>query len=248
MPGGIIGIGFVTEYCYAPMSDRPTGILTKGDIEFLRGNSSKSDAAKRNQRMRIRNRVRSAIIDFSLLFAHLDRKDRHQVMLSSNGRSTTMMSHAGEELGPPELEWDIIEIDKEKPPIMTGGFRSMHAFSYQCLFEAIEGLDFFDSMDVHSAEIVESLVEESLQDAYGSIGAVRDVDVSITVSDPDVNLDQLESRFRSGKPLSDREVEHLIHCRRISFDEMVEFVRDESRHRSEESEESDSEYSNRGFQ
>lgn len=230
------------------MSDRTAGILTNGDIEYLRGNSSKSDAANRNQRMRIRKRVRSAITDFSLLFAHMEPKDRLQVMLSSDGRSPIMRHHQGEELGPPELEWDIVEVNEDVPPIMTGGFRSMHAFCYQCLFESLEGLDFFESEDVHSVEIIQSLVEEGLEDAYGSIGTVRDVDVNITVSDPDVNLDRLESKFRSDKPLSNKEVEYLIHCRRISFEEMVEFVRDESRHRSEDSRASDNQHDNRGFE
>lgn len=70
---------------YAAMieqQDRPRGILSKRDRQFLLEESYREDLApqsQRNVRSRIRDRLRNAILDFYLLDEYLDNQDREQV-------------------------------------------------------------------------------------------------------------------------------------------------------------------------
>lgn len=59
---------------------RPRGILTKTDREFLLGDGDlASKQATYNARSRIRERVLNGILDFSILFHHLDNRDLKQI-------------------------------------------------------------------------------------------------------------------------------------------------------------------------
>jgi hypothetical protein len=60
--------------------DRGRGILTPSDREFLLGRKTDyTDHSKKQKRNRIRRRVRNAILDFTILFDHLDDRDRETV-------------------------------------------------------------------------------------------------------------------------------------------------------------------------
>ena len=60
--------------------DRGRGVLTQSDREFLLGRKSDyTEQSRRQKRSRIRRRVRNAILDFSILFEHLDDRDRQMV-------------------------------------------------------------------------------------------------------------------------------------------------------------------------
>ncbi len=60
--------------------DRGRGVLTQSDREFLLGRKSDyTEQSRRQKRSRIRRRVRNAILDFSILFEHLDERDRQMV-------------------------------------------------------------------------------------------------------------------------------------------------------------------------
>ncbi|MFC7198751.1 hypothetical protein [Halospeciosus flavus] len=60
--------------------DRGRGVLTQSDREFLLGRKSDyTEQSRRQKRSRIRRRVRNAILDFSILFEHLDERDREMV-------------------------------------------------------------------------------------------------------------------------------------------------------------------------
>lgn len=60
--------------------DRSRGILTPSDREFLLGRKTDyTEHSKKQKRNRIRRRVRNAILDFSILFEHLDDRDRETV-------------------------------------------------------------------------------------------------------------------------------------------------------------------------
>ncbi|GGN20769.1 hypothetical protein [Halarchaeum nitratireducens] len=59
---------------------RPRGILTPSDREFLLGHKTDyTDHSKKQKRNRIRRRLRNAILDFSILFEHLEERDRETV-------------------------------------------------------------------------------------------------------------------------------------------------------------------------
>ncbi len=60
--------------------DRPRGVLTPSDREFLLGRKTDyTDHSKKQKRNRIRRRVRNAILDFSILFECLEERDRNTV-------------------------------------------------------------------------------------------------------------------------------------------------------------------------
>ncbi|SFS07894.1 hypothetical protein SAMN05216559_3314 [Halomicrobium zhouii] len=61
-------------------SDRPRGILTPSDRDFLIGRKTDyTDHSKKQKRNRIRRRVRNAILDFSILFEYMEERDRETV-------------------------------------------------------------------------------------------------------------------------------------------------------------------------
>lgn len=54
---------------------RPRGILSPADRQFLRGEKELSDSAERNARQRIRERVHASLADFELLWTFLSERD-----------------------------------------------------------------------------------------------------------------------------------------------------------------------------
>ncbi|SEH47300.1 hypothetical protein SAMN05192561_102264 [Halopenitus malekzadehii] len=61
-------------------ADRPRGILTPSDRDFLLGRKTDyTEHSKKQKRNRIRRRIRNAVIDFSILFEHLEQRDRETV-------------------------------------------------------------------------------------------------------------------------------------------------------------------------
>ncbi|WP_132059342.1 hypothetical protein [Halorussus amylolyticus] len=61
-------------------ADRPRGILTPSDREFLLGRKTDyTEHSKKQKRNRIRHRIRNAILDFTILFEHLEDRDRETV-------------------------------------------------------------------------------------------------------------------------------------------------------------------------
>jgi phosphopantothenate synthetase len=61
--------------------DRPRGILSPRDREYLLGEADiePTSQAARNVRAAIRERLENAILDFTLLFQHLEERDREKV-------------------------------------------------------------------------------------------------------------------------------------------------------------------------
>lgn len=60
--------------------DRSRGILTPSDRDFLLGRKQDyTEHSKKQKRNRIRRRIRNAILDFTILFNHLDERDRKTV-------------------------------------------------------------------------------------------------------------------------------------------------------------------------
>lgn len=61
-------------------SERPRGILTPSDRDFLLGRKTDyTEHSKKQKRNRIRRRVRNAVLDFSILFEYLEERDRSTV-------------------------------------------------------------------------------------------------------------------------------------------------------------------------
>ncbi|WP_049972298.1 hypothetical protein [Haladaptatus cibarius] len=69
---------FPNELAYS--ADRDRGILTPSDREFLIGRKSDyTEHSKKQKRNRIRRRLRNAILDCTILFEHLEDRDRETV-------------------------------------------------------------------------------------------------------------------------------------------------------------------------
>lgn len=63
-----------------PDNDRPRGVLSKDDREFLRGEKEFDHVeSNANARARIRGRIINAILDFSLIETYLEDRDRERV-------------------------------------------------------------------------------------------------------------------------------------------------------------------------
>lgn len=61
-------------------ADRPRGILTPSDRDFLLGRKTDyTEHSEKQKRNRIRRRVRNAVLDFSILFEYLEERDRETV-------------------------------------------------------------------------------------------------------------------------------------------------------------------------
>ncbi|SFR66406.1 hypothetical protein SAMN04487947_3306 [Halogeometricum rufum] len=70
--------GAADSLAYA--ADRDRGILTPSDREFLLGRKTDyTEHSKKQKRNRIRRRLRNAILDFTILFDHLEDRDRETV-------------------------------------------------------------------------------------------------------------------------------------------------------------------------
>jgi hypothetical protein len=64
----------------AYLADRGRGILTPSDREFLLGRKTDyTEHSKKQKRNRIRRRLRNALLDFTILFDHLEERDRETV-------------------------------------------------------------------------------------------------------------------------------------------------------------------------
>lgn len=66
-------------------ADRGRGILTPSDREFLLGRKTDyTEHSKKQKRNRIRRRLRNAFLDFTILFEHLEERDRKTVFNPQN--------------------------------------------------------------------------------------------------------------------------------------------------------------------
>ena len=72
--------------------ERPRGILSPADRRFLRGEADLgSEQSVYDTRYRIRQRVRDALLDFPVLFASLDERDREQVFDGDGGLADSVV-------------------------------------------------------------------------------------------------------------------------------------------------------------
>jgi hypothetical protein len=65
---------------------RDRGVLTKADREYLTGQSDIETGShgERRARERIRNRTKNALMDFGLMFEHLEDRDIEQIFMPEN--------------------------------------------------------------------------------------------------------------------------------------------------------------------
>lgn len=197
----------------------PGALLTPSQRAFLRGEKEVSQPAK--TRYDIRERVRCAFTDLALLFNQLEQRDRYQIFYNKEMNELYQPIGYGPGDDFPELVWEAIEVEEFDTLIGAGGMRQAHAFMYLSLLRGLT-----QEYEIPIDSLVSELVARSLQDMYGKIGRVSNVNVSIDVDFPDANPQELLDRFEKGGDLTDKELEWLIHLRLVNYSLLQKYIQD----------------------
>lgn len=208
-------------------SDRTRGTLSPADRRYLRGNAEYDSASsERKTRSRIRKRTRQSIADFTLLFEHLERRDRLAVLDEFWNRTDARVALQDDERteGPPEAAWDVIDPDGTPHLLGTGGMKAMQSFTYLLLYDFV--VEELEGTPTDFEDVVAELVAEALKDMFGHKGVVVEADVDVTFQEFDADVAKLRERFETDpEAVTDQEVEWLAHLREITVEEMGEYVR-----------------------
>lgn len=206
--------------------DRPRGILSPADRAYLRGEREfESESGARQARRRVRERTRHGIVDLGLVFHLMEQRDRDQLRLEYDPNSIYQLLAKDAEgaVAPDELVWDAINSDAFPWPIFTGGLKATAALGNLLLYEQL--VEVFGMSMGRYEEIVAEMVEEGLKDALAGKDLSIAASVDVEIETLDVSIDELRQRFESGDDeLAPEEVELLAHHRRLSPEEMSEYV------------------------
>lgn len=184
-----------------PDDDRPRGILTQADREFLKGKKElSSEQSRRDARYRIRQRLRNAFLDFSILLRNLDRRDREQIFAPveefQNGLGDSMNR---------ELDRDRISEIMEDVMVSKGISDSM-AFTYLGIGDANQSF--------------ETMLKSAISDAEEERGYVVDnVQITIDIERGQADIEEIVQRFEQGEGLSESEMSTLLRSDRFELDE-----------------------------
>jgi len=181
-----------------PSDDRDRGILTPDDRKFLKGEKEYSNVqSERDARYRIRKRIKNGILDFSLLFAHLDKNDREQVFSNYN---------------PPRKFRDEDE-----------GFTSADVedlFNSTTFANSISNTIAFLYLGVTDVgEDIIPIIKSAISDAEENRGyLVEDLTVKIEIGKTEPDTEILAKKFREGEPLSKEELGILVKSGEIEIE------------------------------
>lgn len=160
---------------------RDRGFLTAKDRGFLLGDVTyQGDQQKRNRRSYIRNRIRNALLDFTLLYNYLGEKDRKQIFETISEKDELLADQRFVENNQRET---LTEHDLERGVINTLSFFYL---GYQD-----EDLPFEKTLERSIREVEEDLI----------------VSVSIDLATPDDLSDKVAKKLQDGEPLSEEEAE-----------------------------------------
>lgn len=176
--------------------DRPRGILSKADRQYLRGKKSySSEQSERDARYRIRERIKNSILDFTLLINHLDDRDREQIFASSK----------------PDVLSEETELNEQHLTNVVEGAMFLHGIEDAITFFYL-GLG-----DIHQS--FEPVLEKSVENAEKKKGMdVEHVLVEIEIQERNPDLTDLIERFESGEAVTEEELKQLIHSNEINLD------------------------------
>ncbi|MBX0322933.1 hypothetical protein EGH21_07820 [Halomicroarcula sp. F13] len=164
--------------------DRPQGLLTYDDREYLLGEKDISDASETQLRQRMRDRIRNGLVDFELLFHYLDDRDLQ-----------TIFSDITE---PPEGS-EISEV--------YDGIRWALAFSYYGITEHTHVN--FERLLEEAIEIGSNRSRKATEGEHqkAAIASVNiEVDWRVRFVDPERAMEKL----RDGEWLTDKEIGALV--------------------------------------
>lgn len=187
-----------TEQALYPGDDRPRGVLSQADREFLKGKKEfASEQSRRDARYRIRQRIRHAVLDFSLILHHLEKRDRRQIFSSYDDK----LSEEGQRNPSKEDVREVVE-----NTMFASGVSDTIAFLYLGLGGVNQSFE----------PILESAVKTA-EEERGYI--IRDMAVNIDVSRGLPNTDHLQQKLAQGAGLTEDELRALIRSGELEFTE-----------------------------
>lgn len=180
-----------------PGDERDRGVLTPDDRRYLRGEKEYANVqSERDVRYRIRKRIHNAILDFSILFHHLQERDRQQVF---------------KRYLPPDQDKIESGITREDFQNLVEGsmFANSVSSTIAFLYLGITDLD----------QSFEPVLTQAIKDAEEERGyLVRKISTSIDIGRREPDVKELASRFTQGEPLSKDELEILIRSDEFGID------------------------------
>lgn len=180
---------------------RGRGILTPEDRAYLRGETEyEHQQSEINTRKRIRSRLRNAILDFTLLFEHLDDSDRQQVF------EQLKKEEFGNGPSPDASDTPYVSL-----PAPRGVVHAIALFY----------------LEHQRTEDFESTVLEALSAAAHKRGDFRDPTVSID-NPLGMDVDTLEQQLERGD-ISPRHIERYFQAGRISLETYFELTPESQR-------------------
>lgn len=181
-----------------PSDDRDRGILTPDDRKFLKGKKEYSSVqSERDVRYRIRKRIKNGILDFSLLFAHLDKNDRKQVFSNYNAPEKFRDDEAG------FTSEDVEELLSST--MFANSVSNTIAFLYLGVTDV--------------GEDIIPVIKSAIHDAEENKGyLVDELTVKIEIGKTEPDTEKLADKFRKGEPLSKEELGILLKSGEIEIE------------------------------
>lgn len=181
-----------------PGDDRPRGVLTQADREFLRGKKEfASKQSRRDARYRIRQRIRHAILDFSVILYHLGKRDRRQIFDEYSDNT-------------PDRDPSNLSLDEVRGLVENTMFASGVSDTIAFLYLGI------GDVNLSFEPVLESAIEAA-EEERGYV--LENVSVDITVSRTRPDTEQLRQKLESGEGLTEDELKALIRSGEFEFTE-----------------------------
>lgn len=180
---------------------RERGVLSPADREYLRGDKSElSEGSEYNTKRRIRNRVRNSLLDFTLLFEHLDESEREKIF-GSNVRAT-------------------MDVDED----LWEGIRDTLGFVLEGAGAATPTVMGSAEKPV-SGSICDRLLEDALQ-KVGDRNGYLVKEVRLNVDATRMPWSNLRSRLKEGDELPPEALRFLLHHENVDVAEVQDQIRD----------------------
>lgn len=184
-----------------PNSDRPRGVLSQADRNYIKNPDEYSRQASHAREEKIQERVYNSILDFIILSEELDSADREE----------------------------YLELDTERWPDVDYALPYMIAFAHNLIVDKYSNPRFQIQSEPygHKNRFFEIRLNDALSQAYLEHDLLVE-DIDLTVESEEVPaLDEIATRIEKGRPLHTKTIEYLTRTGEIDGTAVFEFVADE---------------------
>lgn len=182
-------------------SDRPRGVLSPADRDYLKNPDEYSRQASHAREEKIGERAYNAILDFIILSEELDSSDRREYFDLDTG--------------------ERLDMDYALPYVI--------AFVHNLIVDKYDNPRFQTQHEPygHKSPFFEIRLSDALSQAYLEHDLLVE-DVELTVKSEEVPaLDEVRDRIESGRPLSTKTIEYLTRTGEIDESAVRELIADE---------------------